>query len=90
MHEHRYAGAPGVIVDECFACRGIFLDPGELGLIRAHFASLTRTAGIDTDPLTAEPVWSQRIAELEEEAQTSEELTALCRELMKRLRPFGV
>ncbi len=32
--EHRYKGVPQVLIDECYGCRGFFLDPGELRGIR--------------------------------------------------------
>ncbi len=37
MHVHRYKAAQEVNVDECYACGGVFLDSGELRLIRDHF-----------------------------------------------------
>jgi len=39
MREHRYSAACEVKVDECSSCGALWLDKGELGLIRKNFAS---------------------------------------------------
>lgn len=37
MHVHKYQSSKKVIVDECYACGGFFLDAGELSQIRKSF-----------------------------------------------------
>ena len=39
MHEHKYASAKEVNVDECYGCGGFFLDSGELRQIRENYMS---------------------------------------------------
>jgi len=39
MREHRYKNVPRVLIDECYSCRGFFLDPGELEAIRQDLAA---------------------------------------------------
>jgi Zn-finger nucleic acid-binding protein len=42
MQEHRYKAVPAVLIDECYGCRGLFLDPGELRLIRDSLGERAR------------------------------------------------
>ena len=35
MHAHRHKPLKSLVVDECYSCGGYFLDPGELGALRA-------------------------------------------------------
>jgi Zn-finger nucleic acid-binding protein len=41
MQIHQYSSAKEVMVDECYACGGFFLDSGELKLIRDHYLNDT-------------------------------------------------
>lgn len=39
MHHHRYKSEKEVNIDECYKCGGIFLDSGELKVLRDHHMS---------------------------------------------------
>lgn len=45
MHHHHYKSEKEVDVDECYTCGGIFIDAGELKIIRDHHMSEQEESG---------------------------------------------
>jgi Zn-finger nucleic acid-binding protein len=85
MHEHRYRAVPRVLIDECYGCRGFFLDPGELGAIREHQGQLAARDARVRNILKDDPVWQSHLLEVEGERQATAEIARLCKDLMQRI-----
>ena len=85
MHEHRYRGVPRVLIDECYGCRGFFLDPGELGAIRDHFGRIATREERVQRILQDDPAWQSHLLELDGERQVTAEIVRLCKDLMQRI-----
>jgi Zn-finger nucleic acid-binding protein len=85
MQEHRYKGVPRVLVDECYGCRGLFLDPGELRAIRDALGELALRQS-KVEHLLKHDVLFRR--ELDEEAARNARahaLTTVCRALTRKM-----
>ena len=85
MHEHRNGSGSHVLVDECYGCRGFYLDPGELQAIRDEVAEQqTRSAKIE-DLLFNEPTWRAHRLELECDQERTRAAVKLRSLLMHRV-----
>ena len=85
MREHRYGSASRVLIDECYECRGFFLDPGELAAIRLEIARKWRVASI----LEQDPVWQDHLRDLAAEREHRAAIEKICAKLMQRVRFLG-
>ena len=55
MREHRYKRIQGVMLDECYECRGFFLDPGELQVIRDELGARIKSESAVRQALERKP-----------------------------------
>ena len=88
MREHRYRGIARVLIDECYACGGFFLDPGELRSIRDALGERVAREQKVTKLTEDDPLWQRCQAEIENERDLTGSALRFNRFLMQRVFPF--
>ena len=88
MQEHRYKAVPRVLIDECYACRGFFLDPGELRLIRDDLRERRRKERAVEQLLANDVVYRRHQIEAEAERDRARSLETLSRVLTQKMLWF--
>lgn len=74
MHHHLYEGEKGVNIDECDKCGGIFLDSGELKIIREHHMSEAEESAYLQNLLEHNPAYVQGEKDLKHKEQRLKDL----------------
>jgi Zn-finger nucleic acid-binding protein len=85
MREHRYQKVRGVLVDECYGCRGFFLDAGELARIRNELGERERQVRAVERLLRDDRVYQEHREEMDVENERTKALAAVSK-VFTRLR----
>lgn len=85
MREHRNGSGSHVFIDECYECRGFFLDPGELRAIRDEVLAAASQAEKIESLLLDEPLWRAHLLELERDREFTRAAERLRSVLMYRV-----
>ena len=88
MQEHRYQGVPRVLIDECYGCRGLFLDPGELRAIRDALEERTRRHSKVEHLLKHDVLFRRELDDEWARNARSHALTTVCRALSRKVPGF--
>jgi Zn-finger nucleic acid-binding protein len=83
MREHRYQNVPGVWIDECYGCRGFFLDAGELRAIREWIGEQQRKQRDVEALLASDPVYQAEREAMEDDRARMRETVASSKALMR-------
>jgi Zn-finger nucleic acid-binding protein len=88
MHEHRYKKVPRVLIDECYLCRGFFLDPGELAAVQQDL-SARRDKSRNAQALLAQvPEYQKARFESDLARDRADALDKFCKRIMTKILWF--
>jgi Zn-finger nucleic acid-binding protein len=85
MHEHLNGSGSHVLIDECYGCRGFFLDPGELQAIRDEIAQSQERDRKIEELLLNDPVWRAHLMERKADVQFTQAAVKMRDLLMQRV-----
>jgi Zn-finger nucleic acid-binding protein len=90
MREHTHGANSRVLIDECYGCRGLFLDVGELTAIREEIAAATTQVARVEELLAVDPVWQAHQQERRADREFTKAAVWLKNLLMQRMRWWTV
>jgi Zn-finger nucleic acid-binding protein len=88
MREHRYENVPGVWIDECYGCRGFFLDAGELCAIRNVLGDREQQKRAVESLLASDPLYCAERLEMDAEEARARALETVSRALTSPPKPL--
>jgi Zn-finger nucleic acid-binding protein len=89
MREHLYRNLPRILIDECYGCRGFFLDPGELRAIRETLGARQQRQSAVDQLLATDVVFRRHQIEAEKEATRLRALELIAEGLARKL-PWSI
>jgi Zn-finger nucleic acid-binding protein len=89
MGEQLYRNLPRFLIDECYGCRGFFLDPGELRAIRETLGARQQRQSAVDQLLATDVVFRRHQIEAEKEATRLRALELIAEGLARKL-PWSI